>query len=180
MSSYFAKQQEGFRKGHGTTQGLIKISQVVQSLIASGDGGVVLALDFAKAFDTVPHNELLKAIKEAKITKSAGKWVESWARGGEFEVKIGDELSSPREVRSGVRQGSCLGPLCFIIYINSLIEALLNVSKIENQSRTYQSLAERCFIQVYADDVTLMVRFPKRTEYGGKEKYHAAYTPKIP
>ena len=68
-------------------------------------------------------------MKEAKITNKAGRWVESWAKGGQFEVKIGDELSDPREVRSRVRQGSCLGPLCFIIYINSLIEALLKVSK---------------------------------------------------
>ena len=68
VNSYFAKQQEGFRKGHGTAQGLIKISQVIQGFLSYGNDGVVLALDFAKAFDTVSQCELLRAMKDAKIT----------------------------------------------------------------------------------------------------------------
>ena len=166
IDSYFSKQQGGFRKGHGTAQGLLRITQVIQKFLSTGSGGIVLALDFAKAFDTVPHDKLLESIKDAKIMGRAGEWVQSWAQYGQYEVKIGDKFSKPREIRSGVRQGSCLGPLCFIIFINSLIESLLEVSKKINQSSTFKSLDGRCYLQVYADDITLMIQFPQtgRTE----------------
>ncbi len=83
---------------------------------------------------------------------------------GQFEVKIEDKLSKPRELKSGVKQGSCLGPLCFIVYINSLIESLLKGANSTNQSTTYKALDARCHLQAYADDITLMIKFQKTGE----------------
>ena len=120
-----------------------------------------MALDFSKAFDTVPHHKLLEAVKKANITKKAGRWVQSWLQHCSFEVKIEDKLSTSREMRSGVKQGSCLGPLAFIIFLNPLLEKLNNLSNSSKQSTTYGDLSSRVHVQAYAEDITFIVQFPR-------------------
>ena len=132
--------------------------------MAQGDGGIVVALDFRKAFDTVRFDKLIIAMNEAGVKGQALEWIKSWAYDNQFQVKIGDKLSQPRKLISSVKQGSCLGPLGFIVFINSLLEDLSRIKPSNLQNTTYGDLTERVHFQCYADDITLITQFPKGTK----------------
>ena len=86
----------------------------------------VIYLDFAKAFDMVPHMRLLYKLEKYGINADIGRWIKTWLSGRRQRVVIGGEHSGWEEVWSGVPQGSVLGPILFIIYINDIEESVLN------------------------------------------------------
>ena len=95
----------------------------------------MLVLDFAKAFDTVAHERLLAKIHSYGITGSLYKWIESFLKGRTQRVVVEGESSAEARVKSGVPQGSVLGPLLFLISINDLAE---------NTTSTVRLFADDC------------------------------------
>ena len=129
-NNLLSKEQYGFCKGRSTiTQLLVTMEEWISHL----DNEVpvdAIYLDLSKAFDSVPHARLLKKLEGYGIQGNLLKWLGSFLKNRTQYVSINEASSSTTTVTSGVPQGSVLGPILFIYYINDMPDAIQSSLKI--------------------------------------------------
>jgi len=135
----------------------------VTNYIDSGHPVDVIYLDFQKAFDKVPHGRLVSKLEDTHgIGGEILKWVENWLSERKQRVVLGGEFSEWRDILSGVPQGSVLGPLLFIIYINDIDDHINSrLLKFADDTKIYFKVNSPENIERLREDLCKLVSWSK-------------------
>ena len=135
-----APGQSGIRSLHSTVTSLLEASNSWSVNIDNGLINGVIFVDLKKAFDTIDHKILLRKLASYGIDHRTLKWFDSYLSDRQQKCVVNGELSGARAVTCGVPQGSLLGPLLFLIYINDLPNCL-----------------SKALPRMYADDTSISI-----------------------
>src|SRR5664279_51238 len=138
-NNVITKHQHGFLTRRSTSSNLLETLQDWTLTVKDRQSVVVAYIDFSKAFDCVSREKLLFKLAKCGITENLYKWIEHFLSHRTQQTRIGHSLSSCVDLISGVVQGSVLGPLLFLVYINDVINIFDG----------------RCTCKLYADDVKI-------------------------
>lgn len=117
-----AEEQSGFRAGRSCLDNLFCLTQIVQKKLATGRELHLVFLDIAKACDNVPQKKLWNVMESSNINSTLVRAVKNLYDNQTARVKVGAELTTEFKVTKGLRQGCCISPTLFKIYIEKALE----------------------------------------------------------
>jgi len=149
--------QHGFRSGYSCETQLIT---TIQDLIQKNDMGHqidMIILDFSKAFDMVPHLKLMDKLENYGVDGHLHKWIYHFLSQRHMQIVVEGDHSEPVTVDSGVPQGTVMGPLLFLCYINDLPDAVKSqVRLFADDSLLYRTIKTRKDHEVLQADLAAL------------------------
>ena len=133
--------QNGFRKKRSTNTALMQVISFIHDALNGRENVVAFFYDLSRAFDTINHELLLQKLYGIGVRGVANDWIRSYLQDRSQSVVIQNNYSSERFVSLGVPQGSLLGPVLFIIFVNDLFQICGSYGKVVS----------------YADDTNILV-----------------------
>ena len=155
--------QHGFLKARSCLTNMLCFLEEITKWIDMGSPVDIIYLDFQKAFDKVPHQRLLLKLKAHGIGDSITDWIEQWLTDRRQRVVVDGEVSNWKSVLSGVPQGSVLGPILFLIYINDLDESITsNVLKFADDTKLFRKVNTDGDKQHLQNDLDRLVKWSEK------------------
>jgi hypothetical protein len=153
-NNLFNESQHGFRSGRSCLSALIDIFDqiLLDTSCAPKEGVDSIYLDFAKAFDRVDHGVLLHGLRSLGVAGELGTWISAFLTGRLQSVRIPGGVSSPSQVRSGVPQGTVLGPVLFVILMTN-INRDVNFAKVCSFADDTRLFGKAGFANLIQDDL---------------------------
>ena len=131
--------QHGFLKTKSCLTNMLCFLEEITKWIDEGSPVDIIYLDFRKAFDKVPHQRLLLKFKAHGFGDGIIDWIEQWLTDRRQHVVVDGEVSNWKSVLSGIRQGSVLGPLLFLM--NDLDDSITsNVLKFADDTKVFRKV----------------------------------------
>ena len=123
LNKLLYQHQYGFQRGISTENNLLNVVNFVSSALNKGEYCIGLFLDLKKAFDVCSHDILLKKLEKFGIFDSSLQWFKTYLSNRKQIVDINGNYSEIKTINISVLQGSILGPILFLCYINDLYKA---------------------------------------------------------
>jgi len=158
-----ADQQYGFRSGRSCQLQLLEALDKWSDHLDNGRHVDIIFLDFSKAFDTVPHRRLLSKLNAHGITGQLHKWIQDFLTARTQRVHGNGATSSWKDVTSGVPQGSVLGPILFIVYVNDLPCEVINEARLfADDTKASIGFTYEVECESLQDDINRLVNWSER------------------
>ena len=155
--------QHGFLKARSCLTNMLCFLEEITKWIDVGSPVDIIYLDFQKAFDKVPHQRLLLKLKAHGIGDSTTDWIEQWLTDRRQRVVVDGEVSNWKSVLSGVPQGSVLGLILFLIYINDLDDSITgNILKFADDTKLFRKVNTDGDKQHLQNDLDRLVKWSEK------------------
>ena len=162
-NNLLSDSQHGFRRKRSCLTNLLDFFNKVIQVYDAAKAVDVIYLDFQKAFDKVPHKRLLMKVKSLGIEGNVLAWLEAWLTTRTQRVCLNQAKSDWTAVTSGVPQGSVLGPILFIIYVNDMDNGILGtISKFADDTKLSHRAKTERDSQKIQDDLNQLVAWSEK------------------
>ena len=169
-SGQFNPNHHSYRKHHSTTTAMLQLSDAIFSGCDAKNITTLITLDQSAAFDVLSHDTLLRKLKLYNFSDTALTWIKSYLNFRSQYVTVGTRNSKFHNVTNGVPQGSVLGPIFYVLYVNELPN-LLNDNDCNDSVHSKDDIDANLFsdnclkcgqLPTYADDSTVVITTPNR------------------
>ena len=161
-NNLFSSKQFGFISQRSTVLQLLHVLDIWTEILDQGGSFEVIYCDFMKAFDKVPHKRLLYKVEKYGITGNILGWINSFLSNRTQCVVINDHVTDNAPVTSGIPQGSVLGPLLFVIYINDLadiVDDLTCVFLFADDTKAFRSIEDQIDSDTLQGDINKLLEW---------------------
>lgn len=159
--------QHGFRSEHSCESQIVSLFQDLADVVDAGGRVDAVVIDFAKAFDVVPHNLLIRKVLTSGVDARVVRWISEFLRDRKQKVRIGNQFSTTGNVTSGVPQGSVLGPLLFLAYVNDLhVNIQSKVRLFADDCVIYRNIKDSADEQILQQDLEHLRDWAEKNDMG--------------